>query len=245
MAMALRAGSTAVAEGRAAEALLEVALRTNGQPVRKRVGMGLDVKTVGFDLDGVVADSIRLLLRDLQDRMGFNIDYSDLREYPLHHNLPVENPHEHSSRLDGIFDEIWISRSREIGLIDERIPEMIRNFMEHCQVHITTGAAKGSVLAFAPIVSMLSRHGIRYHDIHHVGSHVEKSKLQMIDIFVEDDPRFAVLMEEARRPMLLLAQPWNAALRESIKLRGGSEYITPVDDWSEVERELMKLLKPK
>ncbi len=185
---------------------------------------------LGIDLDGTLADTEAKLLRVLERRYGIKVTPEDIwgpesgRTFSgtagiaRHFNLTYE-------QVKDAFVEAWRDY-RDIQLVDESIPRIMRKAQRDYEVCIVT-ASYGSR---ENIEAWLRLNEIPYDRFIQVKSPAEKMKAGM-DVQVDDSGSVAKLFGDNNAACVLLSQRWNMADQPSLKEQ---PTVRIVNGWDEV-----------
>ena len=157
---------------------------------------------IGVDIDGVVADTFPLILRELNQYFGKQIRSEEFKDYDVRKVYGID---------EGQFKEFI--RNREQLLIKEPWP--VEGAAEHLKLmalrnKIYLITARREQLRGAT-ESWLKSWGLCYEGLVLVGSHAKGDTCAALGlhIFVEDNPQNARQLAKCGIPVLLLDQPYN------------------------------------
>ena len=185
--------------------------------------MKIEPSVVAFDIDGVVADTMRLFLSIARSEYGINtIQYEDIVDYDLRRCLDID---------EGVMTEILIrimsgDFSVPLRPIDDA-PRILNRLNRHHRptLFVTARPEQG------PITGWLCEHiGVPLDAIEVVatGSFEKKQEILQsnnIECFVEDRLETCFLLAEAGVSPIVFRQPWNRKPHPFIEVK----------DWAEIE----------
>lgn len=183
--------------------------------------------SAGIDADGTIFDTYTPLFHILKERHDIHINIEQLTEWYLPKNPQLAMFTE--PYLYEIFKEIW-SDPRSIKLVDERVPEIIRNLKNRFDLHLITMAN-----AERHQLDEALKHNNIDMDVMQVKSAQGKIASSM-DVLVDDDPHVADSMcTELGRTVILLRRSWNERFSRE---NAGRRNLMFASDWEDVEKKM-------
>jgi len=160
---------------------------------------------IALDLDGVLADTMRLWIKIWKQRTGYELRYEDLVEWDFWRRLGIT-----SQEFMRIMDEAW-RQWRYLPPTEENLSEKVSLLKTLGRIDIVTARPKPTEeYAF----KWLEYHKIPYDNYVWIGSMREKILLDY-DVYIDDSP---IVAEEAsinHKLILLYDRPWNSDIAET------------------------------
>ncbi|MDE1860557.1 MAG: hypothetical protein KGH72_02450 [Candidatus Micrarchaeota archaeon] len=188
--------------------------------------MGRGRKTVGIDVDGVLADSIRIWLQEAEQRFGIKADKEDIVKY----DLPgLFNSIDYKDTID-LFRLAWKGHHR-IGLEDPAIPSILDNLRDRFRICITTASDAET----SEVRAWLKNNRIFYDELFHLPTPDDKHRLDSIDIYIDDHAEVIENVARSGRVGIMLRQPWND---DAITTMNHPRIVVAYN-WREIEQLLL------
>ncbi|MFP3215641.1 MAG: hypothetical protein RXR32_03800 [Candidatus Micrarchaeota archaeon] len=176
---------------------------------------------IAVDLDGVLADSIKQMLRIIEEETGVKKTNEEIKRYDL---SDIGLPREY---IMYAFRKAWMEYEK-IELVDPNIPYILKKLREQAIIYIVTS----SIGADNEIIGWLEMNNIVYDKLVHVKEDKEKLSVEA-DVFIEDNPYLAIELDKVGKSVIVLQQPWNVVLQLwNVKLKNNG--ITFAVNWSEL-----------
>lgn len=181
---------------------------------------------IGVDIDGVVADTFPLLLRELNSYFGRQIQAADFTHYDIR-------------KVYGISEQEFreFIRSKELYLMEDSLP------MAGVVHYLNLLAARHKIFLITarreefrdPTKKWLSSHGICYEELFLLGSPAKGETCGALGLhaFVEDNPYNARQLTGCGIPILLLDRPYNQGPMPVAVIRVGS--------WADIYHQIRQL----
>ncbi|HUB92842.1 MAG TPA: hypothetical protein VL945_02675 [Candidatus Saccharimonadales bacterium] len=159
----------------------------------------MDRKTLGIDVDGVLADTVSGFLRETEARFGIKKVKEDITKYSAWDLFGMSK-----KDFDEMFRLVW-ENPEELGIEDRDIPAILDNLHGKFRIYITTAAAGSR----ERIEWWLNENRIPYDRLLHFTANAEKHKAPDVDIYIDD---YYGVVENAiacGKTGIMLRQPWN------------------------------------
>ncbi len=179
-------------------------------------------KTIGIDVDGVLADSMSRWLQEAERRYGIKALKADITEYELSDVFPILT---HQQILDD-WKHIW-GNYHEIRLEDRDIPSITDNLHGKFDIYVTTANPSPNIQKW------LKMNNIVYDKIIQLPSHTDKHKLDSVGLYVDDFPEVIDSAIKTGKAAIIFRQPYND---EFIKNNSG---VPVAYNWRDLEDILM------
>ena len=179
-----------------------------------------------FDLDGVLANTVKQTLRNIEEGTAIKKTNDDIKHYDMTIDLGL--PWDY---IIGAFRKAW-KEYEKIEPVDPNIPYILNKLREKSKIYIVTS----SVGADKEIIGWLKMNNIVYDKLIHVKRDIEKLNVKA-DIFIEDNPHLAMELKNAGKFVIMLKQPWNIEFRNN--------GIAFAMDWNELFSIINKRLSEK
>jgi len=170
---------------------------------------------IACDLDGVLANTVKLVLRNIEEETAIKKTNDDIKQYDM--TLELGLPQDY---IMNAFRKAW-KEYEKIEPIDPNIPYILNKLHEKSNIYIVTSSIGDN----KEIIGWLKMNNIVYDKLIHVKRDIEKLNVKA-DIFVEDNPYLAVELKNAGKFVIMLEQPWNVELKNN--------GITFAVNWSEL-----------
>jgi len=157
-----------------------------------------------FDLDGVLADTVKQTLRHIEEETAIKKTNDDIKHYDL--TIDLSLPRDYIIRA---FRKAW-KEYEKIEPVDPNIPYILNKLHEKSKIYIVTS----SVGADKEIIGWLKKNNIVYDRLVHVKKDNDKLNVEA-DVFIEDNPHLAMELKNAGKFVILLKQPWNIEFRNN------------------------------
>ncbi|MCF8884196.1 MAG: hypothetical protein QXE67_02175 [Nitrososphaerota archaeon] len=160
---------------------------------------------IAIDLDGVLANSMKVWLKIWYEKTGQIIEYQEVNEWFFWRKLGMD-----SRRFMQILNEAW-SRWLEIPPMEESLNLKTRQLKTLGRLDIVTARPRKTERY---VYKWLSLHKIVYDKYVWVKRGEDKVKLDY-DVFIDDSPTILADLDPARRSLILIYdQPWNRNINE-------------------------------
>jgi uncharacterized HAD superfamily protein len=171
---------------------------------------------IALDLDGVLADTIKVWLRIWNEERFPKLTYESIDTWDFWRKLGIPE-----SEFAGVFARAW-RMWEEIPPLEEGLAEKVRRLSELGRVDVVTGRP---VEERERVVLWLRKHGIGYERL--VVGATDKIRLGY-EVYIDDSPIVATQGASSGRLVLLRDQPWNREVRSNYyvrRIRGLEEAI--------------------
>lgn len=171
-----------------------------------RPNLRIDPRAVGFDVDGVVADTMRLFIDIARDDFGVEIAYEEMTCYDLGKCLDVED-----DLIEGVIHRL-LDGTRDDGLHPlDGVSNVMRRLADCCNPvrFVTARPSPEYILEWILERLPLADHQV---DLVATGSFEAKTDVlreKGVRCFVEDRLETCFLLEPAGIQPILFRQPWN------------------------------------
>jgi len=170
---------------------------------------------IACDLDGVLADTVKQTLRNIEEEKAIKKTNDDIKHYDMTIDLGLPRDY-----IIDAFRKAW-REYEKIEPVDPNIPYLLNKLRGKSKIYIVTS----SVGDDKEIIGWLKKNNIVYDKIVHVKGDNEKLDVEA-DVFIEDNPNLAVELKNAGKFVILLKQPWNVEF--------GNNGIALAMDWNEL-----------
>jgi len=170
---------------------------------------------IACDLDGVLADTVKLVLRNIEEKTAIKKTNDDIKQYDMAKELGLPRDY-----IMYAFRKAW-REYEKIELVDPNIPYILNKLHEQAIIYIVTS----SIGDDKEIIGWLKMNNIVYDKLVHVKKDNEKLNVEA-DVFIEDNPYLAIELDKVGKSVIVLQQPWN------VKLKNNG--ITFAVNWSEL-----------
>ena len=178
---------------------------------------------IACDLDGVLADTVKLALRNIEEKTGIKKTNDDIKQYDMAKELGLPRDY-----IMYAFRKAW-REYEKIEPVDPNIPYILNKLSEKSEIYIVTS----SVGDDEEIICWLKKNNIVYDKLIHVKHANEKLDVEA-DVFIEDNPHLAVELKNAGKSVIVLKQPWNVEF-----MNNGIAFAT---DWNELFNKINEKL---
>ena len=182
--------------------------------------------TIGYDVDGTIADTDHVVSKILKAQHGIDVPRSRLDTYKLERDGIISH-----RRMIKIYKDAW-KDPRAVPIMNKKIPRIIAKISKELGYEsniITCTAAKESVLQ-----EWLDINKIPRSKTIHLKTAIGKGKFRGIHVHVDDHPDVAKAAARSGKVTILLKGPCS---REFIKTNN-DESIIVARNWKEVEEIL-------
>lgn len=164
---------------------------------------------IALDLDGVLADTMRLWIRLWRYRTGQIIRFEDLDEWDFWKKLGISE----GEFMDIMNDawRLWKIMPPTETLLSEKVKE-IKKFGK---VDIVTARPR---VTERYVLNWLERHKIPYDEYVWIRSCREKPSLNY-DVYIDDSPLIVDGCIRRRKLLILYHRPWNKLIQENIYVK--------------------------
>ena len=160
---------------------------------------------IALDLDGVLADTMRLWLKLWNRRTGQELSYDDLIEWDFWKNLGISE-----AEFMEVMNEAW-RMWKSLPPTEPNLSEKVSKLKTLGRIDIVTARPRETE-KYA--LKWLEEHGVFYDSYVWVRSSRVKSKLDY-DVFIDDSPRIVDGCVMRRKMLLLYDRPWNRNISEN------------------------------
>lgn len=164
---------------------------------------------IAIDLDGVLADSIRLWLKIWNKRAGHALAYEELLEWDFWRRLGIRE-----NDFMKLLNEVW-RMWKIVPPTEPDIGEKIARLNSLGKIGIVTARPRETEKY---VMRWLEMHKISYSEYVWVRSGRMKPKLPY-DIFIDDSPLIVNECILRRKKLLLYDRPWNREINENDYVR--------------------------
>ena len=164
---------------------------------------------IALDLDGVLADTMRLWLVIWNKRFGEKLTYEDLIEWDFWKRLNITE-----GEFMKIMNEAWRMWTR-MPPTEPSLSEKVSRLRSIGRIDIVTARPKETE-QYA--LKWLKKHKIPYDDYVWIRSSRVKAKLNY-DVFIDDSPLLVDGCVMHRKILLLYDRPWNREIREDLYVK--------------------------
>ncbi|MEM0450808.1 MAG: hypothetical protein QXO17_04490 [Nitrososphaerota archaeon] len=162
---------------------------------------------IALDLDGVLADTIRVWLRIWNEQRFPKLTYESIDSWDFWRKLGISE-----AEFAEIFSRAW-QKWEEIPPAEEGLSEKVMRLSELGRVDVVTGRPAEER---ERVAMWLRRHRISYRNL--VMGVTDKVKLGY-DVYIDDSPIVATEGSRTGRTVLLRDQPWNRFVRSNSYVR--------------------------
>lgn len=163
---------------------------------------------IALDVDGVLADTMRLWIRLWNRRSGMKIGYEDLVEWDFWRRLGLT-----SGEFMELMRDAW-RMWRELPPTEPNLSEKVARLRTLGRVDIVTARPRD---AERYTLLWLEAHRIPFDDIVWMRSSRVKASLDY-DVFIDDSPHLADGCALRAKILLLYDRPWNRGVAEDCRL---------------------------
>lgn len=200
----------------------------------------------GLDVDNAMANSSGKAVDILNERRKFSPpllrDEITLRPFHLSPGLAARGITQ--DEVSKTLDEVWRLHHRDILLMDEMLPEILRELRKHdisLEIITTMGARDRSIQPH--LGEWLDLRQLKVDTVNFVASSEEKLRFPVHTI-VDDEQQVAISLSAQGRPGLVYDAPWNREFERLHRINPQrNSLIIPVKDWSEVRDRVLELQK--
>jgi len=178
---------------------------------------------IACDLDGVLADTVKLALRNIEEKTAIKKTNDDIKQYDMAKELGLPRDY-----IEDAFRKAW-REYEKIEPVDPNIPYILNKLHEQAIIYIVTS----SIGDDKEIIGWLKMNNIVYDKLIHVKKDNEKLSVEA-DVFIEDNPHLAVELKNAGKSVIMLKQPWNVEF-----MNNGIAFAT---DWNELFNKINEKL---
>lgn len=154
---------------------------------------------IAVDLDGVLANSLKVMLDIFYERTGRLLRYEEIDDWYFWRKVNIDE-----ETFFELLDSAW-SRWREIPPTEDGIVDKLSRLRTLGRLDIVTARSKRTE-DYA--LKWLTLHGIPYDNYIRVESGEAKAGLGY-DVFIDDSPYLAMQLHNTGKLVLLYDQPWN------------------------------------
>jgi len=181
----------------------------------------IPLKSLAFDIDGVVANTMGLFIDILREKHQIHIQYQDITEYDLTQCLDID------------FDTIWniletiMKGTHELNLYPiEHAPRVLQVLSQHtdCLLFVTARPDVGKLHPWFMEMLQLPESKFKIVATGHFKEKIAVLQTHQITHFVDDRMETCRLLDKEGFVPIVFSQPWN---RES-------HSFTEVSTWDEI-----------
>ena len=165
---------------------------------------------IAFDVDNVLADTINLWCKKVNNITGLKIIKDDISNHKIVGSVSLS-----PKFIYRIMAQIW-EEWESLPMTEENIPEYISELEENdFVIYIVTSRPKRSEKY---VIKWLNKNKLKYNKFYAIGPYSSKSKINS-DFLVEDAPEHIVKFIKSNRFAFIYDQPWNRNLNLDNTLR--------------------------
>jgi len=183
-------------------------------------------KTLGIDLDGVLADTVSRVLREAELKFGIKASKEDIVAYNAEEIFTSLTQKD----VSDLFKYAWADY-KSIKLEDPRIPTILEDLHDKFRIYITTASDGGDW----EIKWWLKNNRITYDKLMHFSHNQDKLTARGVEIHIDDFSEVIRSASVAGKVGILLRQPWNEEFIRSNK----EPNVIVADDWKQIEQILL------
>ena len=181
---------------------------------------------IALDVDGVLADTMRLWIRLWNREKGQKLSYEDLAEWDFWKELGIS-----SDEFMRMMNKAW-RMWREIPPTEPNLAEKVSKIKSFGKLDILTARPRET-----------EKYTLRWLEAHRIPFDeyvwIESSRLKpnlSYDVFIDDSPRLVEGCILQRKLLLLYDRPWNRGIRED-------RYVRRVKSLDEAYNILVRLVQ--
>jgi len=164
---------------------------------------------IALDLDGVLADTMRLWIKLWRQRTGQELSFEELVDWDFWRELGITE-----AEFMRIMNDAW-RMWRRMPPTEEELSEKVSKLKTLGKVDIVTARPRETE---EYVLRWLERHRIPFDDYIWIES--SRAKLRLgYDVYIDDSPLVAEEGPVARRLILLYDRPWNRRVAENFYVR--------------------------
>jgi len=198
---------------------------------------------LGFDIDGVVANTPLAMVTYINNKFDLNFTEKVFKHHDVYSNTYVEDPEKNEKIANAMLEEVILNTDRMAAVeVYKDAVEVIRKLSRQHSIHFITSRPESQ---HQVTTDWMRKHRVPFTTIHSLGSDapgggkVGKGKIARtlnLDFFIDDSPSnlpdFYRYKKRWRKGIALLTRPWNKdiTIDESMFLR--------FNEWDEVIRHL-------
>lgn len=160
---------------------------------------------IAVDLDGVLANPMKLWIRLWHEETGQSITFDELDEWDFWRKLRIDE-----EEFVEIFNRAW-RHWREMPPTEENLAEKVARLKSLGALDILTARPRETENY---VIEWLRLHRIPYDRYVWVRNSEAKAQ-RPYDIYIDDSPVVARAVERAGKKLLLYDQPWNRDVEET------------------------------
>lgn len=160
------------------------------------------MKRIGIDIDGVIADTQPVIIQNLNAHFGKNHSMEEFVNFEPEQMYGIDRQQLDNFIMERELDIIKATDPREDAV--KIINQLKKEFTVHL-ISARTPAYLGNTREW------LSKHGIPYDNIIHLGHHDKRSSCmdERVDLFIEDNKRNAIQISSCGIPVYLFDATYN------------------------------------
>ena len=164
---------------------------------------------IALDLDGVLADTMRLWIKLWRRRTGQIIEFEDLDEWDFWKKLGI-NEGEFMDMMNDAW-RLW----KIMPPTEDSLSEKVKEIKKFGKVDIVTARPR---VTERYVLNWLRLHKIPYDEYVWIRSCREKPSLNY-DVYIDDSPLIVDGCMRRRKLLILYDRPWNKLIQENIYVR--------------------------
>ncbi|MCS7126648.1 MAG: hypothetical protein NZ929_07055 [Aigarchaeota archaeon] len=164
---------------------------------------------IAVDLDGVIANSLKVLLDVWNEETGQNIRFEEIDEWFFWKRLNIDE-----KTFLKFLNRAWI-RWTEIPPTEDKIREKLFKLRSLGRLDIVTARSKETEIY---ALNWLAKHEIPYDNYVWVKDTEDKAVLEY-DVYIDDSPLLARALKDKEKILLIYDQPWNRELDEGKNIK--------------------------
>lgn len=185
------------------------------------------MKSIGIDIDGVIADSQPVIITKLNQNFGKNYTLADFVNFKPKKMFGISRKSLDSFIMD-----------RELEIITETVPipgaiETLKELSGSHKIHLVSARTP---LYTGQTISWLDKYNVPYDHLRLLGQHDKRGACLdlCVDLFIEDNKKNAIQVSSCGIPVLLLNATYN---------RGRlPDMVTRVYSWDEIKDYISRYL---
>ena len=164
---------------------------------------------IALDLDGVLADTMRLWIKLWRRRTGQMIEFEDLDEWDFWRRLGISE-----GKFMDVMNDAW-RLWRIMPPTESSLSDKVRKIKRFGRVDIVTARPR---VTERYVLNWLRLHEIPYDEYVWIRSCREKPRLNY-DVYIDDSPLIVDGCMRRGRLLILYDRPWNRRVQENIHVR--------------------------
>jgi len=169
----------------------------------------VDLLKIALDLDGVLADTMRLWIKLWRRRTGQIIEFEDLDEWDFWKKLGINE-----GEFMDVMNDAW-RLWKIMPPTEDSLSEKVKEIKKFGKVDIVTARPR---VTERYVLNWLRLHKIPYDEYVWIRSCREKPSLNY-DVYIDDSPLIVDGCMRRRKLLILYDRPWNKLIQENIYVR--------------------------